>query len=271
MLAGVTAPDLLHRLETYYDAAPRPLARTEPVGPFTLFVKTHPDGWDFYARPRLGLDGEVTAADVAQVRDRQRALGVAQNLEWVHETTPSLAAAARADGMRVHACPLLVLAEDGSAARPRPGSPAVAGDDTGVRIAVLAAGSPDLARVAGAVAAGFADTDDVVARDPGPRVDHLRSGLLVMAGAYDARGDVVGGGSHSPRGTTTELTGIAVLPRARRRGAGAALTRSLVEDAQRRGVRTIFLSAQDHDVARVYERVGFTRVGTACIAEGAER
>jgi ribosomal protein S18 acetylase RimI-like enzyme len=78
---------------------------------------------------------------------------------------------------------------------------------------------------------------------------------------------VLGGGSHGPRGTTTELTGIAVLPRARRRGVGAAVTAALVEDAHALGVRTVFLSAQDDAVARVYERVGFVRVGTACIAE----
>jgi RimJ/RimL family protein N-acetyltransferase len=34
-------------------------------------------------------------------------------------------------------------------------------------------------------------------------------------------------------------------------------------------MRTVFLSAQDDAVARVYERVGFVRVGTACMAEPA--
>jgi ribosomal protein S18 acetylase RimI-like enzyme len=87
-----------------------------------------------------------------------------------------------------------------------------------------------------------------------------------MAGAYDEQGTAVGGGSHGPRGEVTELTGIAVLPRARRRGVGAALAAALVEDAHARGVRTVFLSAQDDAVARVYERVGFVRVGTSCIA-----
>jgi len=94
-----------------------------------------------------------------------------------------------------------------------------------------------------------------------------KAGLLAMAAAYDDRGAVVGGGSHGPRGATSELTGIAVLPRARRRGVGAAITAALVADARSRGVRTVFLSAQDDAVARVYERVGFVRVGTACIAE----
>jgi hypothetical protein len=34
-------------------------------------------------------------------------------------------------------------------------------------------------------------------------------------------------------------------------------------------VRTVFLSAASEDVARVYERQGFERVATACIAEPA--
>jgi hypothetical protein len=32
-------------------------------------------------------------------------------------------------------------------------------------------------------------------------------------------------------------------------------------------VTTVFLTAQDDAVARVYQRVGFERVGTACVAE----
>jgi N-acetylglutamate synthase-like GNAT family acetyltransferase len=98
----------------------------------------------------------------------------------------------------------------------------------------------------------------------------MRAGLLAEAGVFDAHGAPLGGGSHNPRGRVTELAGIAVLPRARKRGVGAALTAALVEDARARGVETVFLSAQDDAVARVYERVGFVRVGTACIAEPAD-
>lgn len=261
MLGRVT--DVLRTLETYYDAAPRPLATTEDVGPFSVFVKTDPTGWDFYARPRLGLDEPVTIGDVKQVRERQRDLGVRENLEWVHETTPTLLDAARADGMRVEECPLLVLPADLSEVV---AAPAVTESDSSGRVEVLAPDSPDLAAVTGAIHAGFDGVDEVPASDPGGRAGQIRSGLLAVVGAYDGQGNVVGGGSHSPRGTTTELTGIAVLPRARRHGVGAAITHALVEDARRRGVGTIFLSAQDDAVARVYERVGFVRVGTACIA-----
>lgn len=46
------------------------------------------------------------------------------------------------------------------------------------------------------------------------------------------------------------------------------MTAALAQDAGDRGARMVFLSAGSDDVARVYERVGFVRVGTACVAEG---
>jgi len=256
MLGRVT--DVLATLETYYDTAPRAGSTPHEVGPFTLFVKDHEEGWDYYARPRLGLDGEVTAADVDGVRARQRELGVPEAMEWVHETTPSLLMAARASGLAVEECPLLVLAElvelDASAFSVR-----------------LLGHDDDLGAVAGAVHAAFSETDEVVSRPVGRRAALTRDGLLVTVGAYDASGAVVGGGSHGPRGDTTEIVGIGVLPRARRRGVGVAVAAALASHARAGGVRTVFLSAQDHTVARVYARAGFEQVGTACIAEPAER
>jgi GNAT superfamily N-acetyltransferase len=251
-----TRPGLLGILETYYDTAPRANATVEEVGPFTLFVKARPDAWDYYARPRLGYVGDITPRDVDRVRARQRELGAPENLEWVHETTPSLLDAVLSSGRPVEQCPLLVLDE---VATPPSGA-------DGIDVRMLGA-DDDLASVVAAVHAGFDGTDDVAPRAATRQAEMLREGLLGMAAAYDGRGTVVGGGSHGPRGATTELTGIAVLPRARRRGVGAAITAALVADARSRGVRTVFLSADDDAVARVYERVGFVRVGTACIAE----
>jgi ribosomal protein S18 acetylase RimI-like enzyme len=246
--------DVLARLESYYDTAPRANATAEEVGPFTSFLRTSADGWRYYARPRLGLTGDVTVADVDAIRAHRRALGEREDLEWVHETTPSLLAAARGSGLAVHECPLLVLAD-----------PAPAPKDA--RRAVVLTPDDDLDTVVGAIHAGFEGSDEVVARPTGRQRLMMREGLLALVAAYDGQGAVVGGGSHGPRGDTTELTGIAVLPRARRHGVGAAITAALVADARARGARTVFLSAQDDAVARIYERVGFERVGTACIAE----
>jgi ribosomal protein S18 acetylase RimI-like enzyme len=252
---------LLSTLETYYDAAPRPTAATEEVGPFTLFLQTAEDGWPFYARPTLGNDAPLTRAQVEALRLRQRELGVPERLEWVHETTPTLLAAAREAGLHVAECPLLVLPEGAEALAPRL--------PEGYDVRMLEAESPDLGDVVAAVSAGFAGTGEPGPADPGPFARLLRSGTLAMAGAYDGQG-AVGGGSHALRGVTTELTGIAVLPRARRRGVGAAVTSLLVTDARAHRASTVFLSAQDDAVARVYERLGFRRVGTACLAEPPE-
>ena len=86
-----------------------------------------------------------------------------------------------------------------------------------------------------------------------------------MVGVYDASGAVVGGGSASPRGDTPELMGIAVLPRARRQGLGAAATGALVTACRADGVHTMFLSAASDDAASVYRALGFAREGLACI------
>jgi len=63
--------------------------------------------------------------------------------------------------------------------------------------------------------------------------------------------------------------GVGTLPAARRRGAGAAVTGVLVEDARRRGATLVYLSAADDRVARLYARLGFVRIGTACFAHPA--
>jgi predicted GNAT family acetyltransferase len=83
-------------------------------------------------------------------------------------------------------------------------------------------------------------------------------------------GQPVAIGSHQPvevdGGEISEVVGVATLPRYRGRGLGAGVTSALAEHA-RRTADLVFLSAGDDDVARVYERAGFARVGTSCVAE----
>src|SRR5687767_8464240 len=73
---------------------------------------------------RMTLGGEVpfTAARVGALRERQRQHGVPEKIEWVHETTPTLLAAAREAGLLVEELPLLVL--PGGAAPIVPPTPA---------------------------------------------------------------------------------------------------------------------------------------------------
>jgi GNAT superfamily N-acetyltransferase len=245
---------LLQEIETFYDAVPRPRADAHEQGPFTLFVAR--TGWQYYARPSLGAT-EMTEDDVRAVVALARRLDVPVSLEWVHETTPALADAARAAGLSVRSMPLLVL--DG---------PVAAVADAGVDVELLEAGDPRFGDVRAAVHAGFSGSDD---KEPEPVaayiLEHVQDGLMRVAGAFTSDGSAVGGGSSQTRGHVCELTGIATLPSWRRHGIGALLTRALAEDATSAGVTTVFLSAGDDAVARVYERVGFRRVATACIGE----
>ena len=113
-----TDADLLERIEEHFDAAPRAAADVEEHGALTLFVSRIP--WRFYGRPRLGLGEDVGADDVAAVRARQRELGVREAFEWVHETTPSLAGAAAAAGLRSCRCRCWRSPRCNGRRRPRP-------------------------------------------------------------------------------------------------------------------------------------------------------
>ncbi len=186
----------------------------------------------------------------------------------MHETTPSLRAAAVAAGVEVGDYPLLVLGGEPVARR----SP--------VAVRRLSPDDPDLAAVQAAIHVGFGQGDtqigpasvaerDARAAEPDSHVETLSAmiaaGRTVTFGAFDPDLGAVGGGSHNPRGDVTEIVGVAVLPALRRRGIAGHLTWALAADAAESGVRTLFMSADGDDVARVYEGVGFRRVGTACI------
>ena len=247
----------LEVIEEYYDAAPRPLAAVEEIGPFTLFVRNDPTGWPYYARPRLGVVGRFTVDDISAVLARQATLGEPAALEWVHEVTPTLRDAAQAAGLVVESCPLLALPRGSELPTPNP--------PARHHVERLTADSPRLADVLGAIGAAFSEVDTWSDSGTGPWPGLLSAGLTRLVGAFES-GGAVGGGSHSPRGTTTDLTGIGVLPKARGQSIGRVITALLAEDARALGVETIFLSAQDDAVARVYARVGFESVATACIA-----
>ena len=263
--------ELLQTIERYYDSVPRTAAAAERLGPLTLFVAT--GGWPYYARPTRGLDEPVHADDVARVRERQRALEVPESFEWVAEVTPTLAAAAQAAGLTVHSHPLLVLPEAALVAPPAPDA---------VVVRRLDADDPDLARAHAVAAVAFevagtrrgdegAAERDLAAglmtpEDLAHRRERMRRGLSVSYVAESPAGPV-GVGTHQPVDGVSEVVGVATLPAERRRGIAGAVTAALARDARDRGCGVVFLSAGDDDVARVYARLGFVRVATACIAE----
>ena len=180
---------------------------------------------------------------------------------------PGLVETVERSGLPVERLPLMTLS-----------GPVAAVPVSGVRVRIVAPDDPDLARITATVSLGF--------RSPGTEIGPVGPAERDAASAGDVEGSANGcgrtdrdgrrrgcdraaraAGSHQPVAGVTEIVGVATLPSARRRGLGALVTAALVEDARRAGVRTVFLSAGSDDIARVYEKVGFARVATACIAQ----
>ncbi|MFG1917787.1 GNAT family N-acetyltransferase [Micromonospora sp. NPDC048898] len=269
--------DIFDRLERFYDAVPRDDAAAQEHGGLVLFVREGA-GWPFYARPRIGAGQPPSLADVTSVRERQRELGLPEAFEWVHETTPELLAVARSAGLSVLEAPLMVL---DPTALP---DPATLSD---VPVRVLAADSPGFAadvaarRAVAAVsfaaagtapgAAGPAERDAAVTELELAALDEERAriadGRRISALAGTPADGALASGMAMRVGDVAEIAGVATLPAARRRGLGAALTATLARELHTAGTDLIFLSAGSDDIARVYLRVGFRRIGTACIAE----
>jgi ribosomal protein S18 acetylase RimI-like enzyme len=269
----VRAYEVIERIDAFCDAVPRRRARADEHGPLVLFVPTGP-GWPYYARPRRGPRPTVTAADVRAVRARQRELIIPESFEWIQQVAPEMAAAATAAGLEVHAHPLMVLSRPPAAVPvpPEVTVRVVAPEDTELdriwAVPAVAFGHPGTA----AGQAGPAERDKIAADHDGGTIgmlrERLRSGHSVLAAAFSPDGPLAAGSCQAVDGVA-EITGVGVLPSARRMGLGAAVTALLAGDALDRGVDTVFLSASDATVARVYARIGLREIGTAMIAEPA--
>ncbi|GIG01594.1 GNAT family N-acetyltransferase [Catellatospora citrea] len=264
--------DLLNRLERFYDAVPRDRAAVERHGGLELFLRQSTP-YPFYARPVLGGPAP-TAADIAAVRARQRELDLPEAFEWVDETTPALLPLAEAAGLSVLRAPLLVLdparlaAATGSARIVDADAPDAAADLAAISaVANVGFGAPGTA----AGDAGPAERDAALsvpdAEQLARQLADIRSGVRANAVAELPGQGPAASGLYQRAGDVAEIVGVATLPSARRRGLGGAVTALLARHALDQGVRTVFLSAASEDVARVYERQGFVRVATACIAD----
>jgi ribosomal protein S18 acetylase RimI-like enzyme len=291
--------DVFVRLERFYDALPRPYARVENVGGLVLFIREG-EGWPYYARPRIGAP-TPSAADITAVRRRQRELGLPEAFEWVHETSPNLLPVARSAGLEVLLAPLLVLepaalvpdlpVPDATVGLLDPSSPAYATDLAASRaVAQLGFAYPPAATPLEEVAiasesaqplepallvepAGPAERDAATEQLSAALVEGFRAraetGSYLTAVVASPSAGILASGVLMRVDEVAEIAGVATLPSARGRGYASQLTATLARRALTDRVSLIFLSAGNDDVARLYTRVGFRRIGTACIAEPA--
>jgi ribosomal protein S18 acetylase RimI-like enzyme len=256
--------ELMSSIDRYLDAVPRAATRVEEIGPFTLFVNEG-IGWRYYARPTVGAR-RFTAGDVRRVLDRQRELDQPLEFEWVVDVTPTVAEAARAAGLKLVEHPLMHLRGDEFLPTSPPDGAElrfVGPDDELATITAVAMVGFDAPGTEIAPIGVEALAERAASVDAGKLAfarGRLARGLTVTAAAFVGR-DPVASGSHQPIDGVTEIVGVACLPAFRRRGLASAVTSALAEDAARRGVSTVFLSADDDAVARIYGRLGFRVIG----------
>lgn len=270
-----TRPGVLDRIERYFALSPLPDSPVSRIG--ALDVPLGAPEWPHPARPHPG-GGPVPLADVEAALAAQEAADLPQALEWFAERNPGLGQAARQAGLVVDELPLLVAVDTLEVLLP-----------PGVRYFLIGADDPQLAtyqrlaQLAFAAPTGPLAPDEPVTTSTGVAPERLvdppqptsvlreriAAGRTVMMVAVED-GEPVAVGSHQPVDVdgveVSEIVGVATLPRFRGRGLGAGLASTLVEHA-RETAELVFLSAGDDDVARVYERVGFARVGTTYVAE----
>jgi ribosomal protein S18 acetylase RimI-like enzyme len=271
VLTVVSDEEIIKRIDAYCDTQPRERAHAEEHGPLVLFVPVGP-GFPYYARPRAGEHGPVTAADIRAVRARQRALKLPESFEWIEHSAPEMAPAAAEAGLRVHKHPMLVL-EALVAPPPLPPTTSVRimEPDDQELLQAWAVPGVAFAHPGNEIGrAGVVERDKLAADHDPASIDvvreRLRAGRSVLATVAGPNGPLASG-SYQHAGGVAEITGIGVLPASRRRGLGAAVTHALAAHALARNTPTVFLSAADSAAARIYTRLGFREIGTAMIAE----
>ena len=272
---AVRENEVIERIDAFCDAVPRRRSRADEHGPLVIFVPTGP-GWPYYARPKRGARAPITAASIRAVRARQRELIIPESFEWIEQTAPEMAAAAAEAGLEVQTHPLMVLAgpvkpSPWPAASPSASSRRKTLNSTGSgRCPTVAFGHPGTATGE----AGVAERDKIAADHDGGTIamlrERLRSGQSVVAAAFGPDGPVAAGSCQAVGARRRDHRRGRAARRTPPQGLGAAVTAAFWPATPwTAGVQTVFLSASDQAVARVYASIGFREIGTAMIAEPA--
>jgi predicted N-acetyltransferase YhbS len=216
------------------------------AGPFTLYrnrASDHP--YLNYAVPNAGA---VEWDGIDDLRAAFTARGLRPRLEFVAECAPGLEQALAAAGFELQGrYPVMTLPAQELREVPVP---------DGVVIARVLEGA-DVRTLLQTAAEAFGDdppTDEQVAAYRG-------RGHLARAG-----GEPAGAAFHSAVAEgVSELGGIGVRERFRRRGIAAALTGASAAAAVAGGAQLCFLTPGDDGAERVYARAGFARAGTTMV------
>jgi predicted N-acetyltransferase YhbS len=223
-------------------------AERDPVvaGPFTLYRNRASD--HRYANYAVPNAGAVAWEGIDALRAAFAAEGLQPRLEFVAECAPGLEEALAADGFALQGrYPVMTLPAEQLREVPAP---------DGVVIArVLEAG--DVRALLATAAEAFGD---------GPPTDAQIAAYGGRGHLARADGEPAGAAFHSSLADgVSELGGIGVRERFRRRGIAGALTGAAAAAAVAAGAQLCFLTPGDEGAERVYARAGFARAGTTIV------
>lgn len=225
---------------------------TEQVGPFlATFSSDSPNPFLNYAIPDDGARPGPSDVDALTTAYRRREL--LPRVEFLVDTAPDAEPALLAAGWSVERkIPLMLCPPGAAVAIPAPPGIELVVPETDDEIA----GMITTQRVA------FGDLPEVSAKDISLTKERLRAGWFAVLARDAETGEAAGGGvAEAVTDGTTEVAGIAVAEKFRRRGIGAALTASLAVAVHARGARTVFLTPAGVPEQRIYTRVGFQPAG----------
>jgi len=194
-------------------------------------------------------EGAAAWEGIDALRAAFAAEGLQPRLEFVAECAPGLEAALAADGFTLQGrYTVITLPAEQLREVPAP---------EGVVIARVLAEGGDVGALLATAAEAFGD---------GPPTDAQVAAYGGRGHLARAEGEPAGAAFHSPIADgVSELGGIGVRERFRRRGIAAALTGASAAAAVAAGARLCFLTPGDDGAERVYARAGFARAGTTIV------
>ena len=243
---------MLTDIEAYLRQAAAYGRDTARIGPFlATFAPGSASPYVNYAIPDDGAQPQP--ADISALVAVYAGRGRTPRLEYLPDLAPAVEPALLAAGFTVEArMPMMVC-------RPAEAVPVPVPD--GIELSV----PRSRAEFAGVVAvqrAAFGEDEPVTDAAIEGLVKLLADGGLAVLARDTERGVPAGAGVATVViDGTTELVGLAVPQRYRRRGIAAAVTAQLSRLADRAGVTTAFLTPGGDVAERVYARVGYRGIG----------
>ncbi len=225
-------------------------SNNEMVGPFAvLFSERNPSPHANYAIPLDFAEPspEEIMALIAAFRARERQ----PRLEFAPSAAPRLEPALLTAGFTIELRPPMMTR------RPRPAIPTLELKGFDLAPAETDQDLLDHATVQSAAFGGPSSAGE--AEVAGLRRSLRRGGYVLVAHCRES-GAAAGAGAYMPpQDGVTEITGIAVAERFRRRGLAEAMTGVLADEAFRAGCSMAFLSAAGEAQSAIYARAGFVR------------